>query len=122
VQEEWHNHLKQHVETFTLRQYRSCRGLRHLGGRGKEGFPTFFLQNKAIKLLKILEGVPKSDETKPKFDADGRIRFRVAMVGEQHIFSKNNPTKLLKTQDRCPETNKTIPISDTVGATEILMN
>ncbi len=29
------------------------------------------------------------------------------------IFFENNPTKLLKTQGRCPESDKTIPISDT---------
>ena len=28
---------------------------------------------------------------------------------------KNNPTKLLKTQGICPESDKTIPISDTYG-------
>ena len=40
----------------------------------------------------------------------GRSRFQMAH------FSKNNPTKLLKIQGRCPESDKTIPISDTVGA------
>ncbi len=35
-------------------------------------------------------------------------------------FFRNHPTKLLKTQERCPESDKTIPISDTFWSLSIL--
>ncbi len=34
-------------------------------------------------------------------------------ISDRRLFLKNNPTKLLKTQGVCPESDKTIPISDT---------
>jgi len=40
---------------------------------------------------------------------------RSRLKTRHQISLKNNPTKLLKTQGRCPESNKTIPISDTAG-------
>ncbi len=47
------------------------------------------------------------------------LKWRVGVRRLVHFFFENKPTKLLKTQGRCPESDKTIPISDTFTRWEI---
>ena len=56
-------------------------------------------------------GAVQEAESQPR----GSTAWRARKVGLPSLFLSNKPTKLLKTLDSVPKTNKTIPISDTVG-------